>query len=971
MLRARMSRPSEIQSQIKWIASIAILFALVLSACTSSTTTSTASLVPPDATTTSSVGTTTTLDPALDEALPIDPDVRIGTLKNGLTYYVRFNDSPGDRVELKLLVNVGSLQEDDDQSGSAHFLEHMMFNGTETFPRNELIAVLESFGPRFGPDINAHTSFDETVYELSLSADDELIALGIEVLREWAGKATLTETDVIEERGVVLDEWRLRAQGYGGRVGEAFQQLVLPGTVYEGKLPIGTAESIESTTPEQLRRFYEDWYRPELMAVVAVGDFDIDEMEDRIRSAFANLQDPDDPRPFIAGSYEPPSETRASGFTDEEAASASVTVLWPSESPIMETIGLYQSSVARSMVLNVVANRLNDDALNGDAALLGSSAVELSYGRAIRLAGVDAQARPQDLEEALRSTLVEFERLEEYGITDEEFDRAITRFGAASEQLHEQQESAQDSAFADQIVDHYLAGGHLMSPEQRFRVESEVLDRLTKADLERALATTVDTPPVILAVGPDDSDAVVPGETRILELMDEVAVAQIAAREDTSSDIDMLMATPDAVSVLTSEVDETFGYTTLTFENGATVFLWHSDIAEETVYLAAESFGGTSQIAIEDLPEAALIIDIISRSGVGPADVPTLQRLLADRIVGVFPWISETREGLTGGAGVSDVEVLFQLTHLYMTAPRIDDVAVAAVLDEMTTLNASRDDLPDVVFQEALDEGYYGDDPRYFVIPSTTQLADFDTARAEEVYRERFANAGDFAFAFVGDFAIDEMTELAARYIGTLPGTLDRERWVDNQPLPPREVQVSTVEAGQDPQGRIAMSFTNQFEPSLKDRLTARLLDLIVNSRLRNRIREDLSATYSIRAGIDLQRDPDPFAEAFVSATGDPGDLKRISEEVIDDLADLAENGPTETQFATALEQLRTELDLVNNPVIAEALITNYLYPDQPVSELRARYQLIDQIAADDVREMARIAFNPDQRIEVRLVPLP
>ncbi|MEE8376529.1 MAG: insulinase family protein, partial [Acidimicrobiia bacterium] len=785
----------ERNSRIKLRGSIAVLFAVALSACTVSTVPSTTTLPKPGSST--SAGTTAaTLDPALDEALPIDPDVRIGTLDNDLTYYIRFNDSPGERVELKLLVNVGSLQEDEDQAGSAHFLEHMMFNGTERFPRNELIAVLESFGPRFGPDINAHTSFDETVYELSLSADDELIALGIDVLREWAGEATLTETDVVEERGIVVDEWRLRAQGYGGRIGEAFQQLVLPGTVYEGKLPIGTAESIEATTPEQLRRFYDDWYRPDLMAVVAVGDFDVDQMEDRIRSAFADLEGPGNPRPFVPGTYEPPRATRASGFTDEETASASVTVLWPSESSSLETVGQYQSSVAGSMVLNIVANRLNDDALRGDAPLLGSSAVELTYGRAIRLAGIDAQARPPDLEEALRLTLAEVERLKEFGITDEEFDRAITRFAAASEQLHEQQESAQDSLFADQIVAYHLSGGHLMSPVQRFQVESGVLDRLTKADLERALATTVDTPPVILAVGPDDSDAVVPGENRILELMDEVAAAQITTREDTASDVDVLMATPDAASILTSEVDDAFGYTTLTFENGATVFLWHSEIAEETVFMAAESFGGTSQIAIEDLPEAFLIIDIITRSGVGPADVPTLQRLLADRIVAVFPWISETREGLTGRAGISDVEVLFQLTHLYITAPRVDDVAVMAVLDEMATLNVSRDDLPDVVFQEALDRGYYGDDPRYFVIPSAEQLADFDPVRAEEVYRERFANAGDFAFAFVGDFDIGEITDLAARYIGTLPGTPDRERWVDNQPLPPREVQVSTVEAG-------------------------------------------------------------------------------------------------------------------------------------------------------------------------------
>jgi len=957
-------------SRIKLRGSITVLFAVAITACTASTVPSTTTLPKPGSST--PVGTTAaTLDPALEESLPVDPDVRFGTLDNDLTYYIRFNDSPGERVELKLLVNVGSLQEDDDQAGSAHFLEHMMFNGTERFPRNELIAVLESFGPRFGPDINAHTSFDETVYELSLSADDDLIALGIDVLREWAGEATLTETDVVEERGIVVDEWRLRAQGYGGRVGEAFQQLVLPGTVYEGKLPIGTAESIEATTPERLRRFYDDWYRPDLMAVVAVGDFDVDEMEDRIRSAFADLDAPGNPRPFVPGTYEPPLESRASSLADQEAASASVTVLWPSESSRLETVGQYQSSVALSMGLSILANRLNDDALKGDAPLLGSSAVELNYGRAILLEGIDAQARPPDLEEALRLILVEVERLDEFGFTDAEFDRAVTRFAAASGQLHEQQESRQDAAYADQIVGYHLAGGHLMSPEQRFRVESGVLDRLTKADLEEALSSNADTAPVILAVGPDDSDSVVPNSERILGIIDEVASAEIVAREDTDSDVEVLMAAPDATSPISREVDRTFGYTTLRFENGATVFLWQSEIAEETVFMSAESFGGTSQIEVEDLPEVFLITAIIARSGVGPADVPTLQRLLADRIVDVFPWISETREGLTGSAGVGDAEVLFQLTHLYMTAPRVDDVAVTAVLDEMATLNASRDDLPDIVFQEALDRGYYGDDPRYFVIPTADQLADFDVAIAEAVYRERFANAGDFAFAFVGDFDIGEMTDLAARYIGTLPGAPDRERWVDNQPLPPREVQVSTVEAGQDPQGRIAMSFTNPFEPSQKDRLTARLLELIVNSRLRNRIREDLSASYSIFAGVDLQRDPDPFAEAFVSATGDPHDLGRMSEEVIADLADLIENGPTDIQFATALEQLRTELDLLGNPVIADSLITNYLYPDQPVAELRERYQLINELTATDVTILAGIAFNPNQRIEVRLVPLP
>ncbi len=947
---------------------LAIAAALVVSACTTSATTTSTSSRPTAGSTT--VGDAS-VDPALAEALPIDPDVRIGMLENGLTYYLRFNDSPGGQVELRLAVNVGSVQEDDDQSGSAHFLEHMMFNGTERFPRNELISVLESFGPRFGPDINAYTSFDETVYELSLSAEEDLMGLGIDVLRQWAGEATLTETDVVEERGVVLDEWRLRAQGFDGRFGEALQDLILPGTSYEGRLPIGDPDSIESTSPAELRRFYEDWYRPDLMTVVAVGDFDLDEMEARIRDAFSDLESPESPRQFELEPYVPPSEPRADGLADEEAGGASVTVLWPGEASRLETVGQYQSLVAASMALDIITDRLDEDATGGGSPVLGASAFDFSYARQIRMAGVDVQSRPEDVEDALRSLLLEVKRVEEFGISDREFDLALTRSRTGSEQAYEQKESTQDQSFASQIVAYHLAGAHLMSPDQLFEVESGVLDRLTKSEVEAALISAAAAAPVILAVGPDDADAVIPESDRILEIMDEVDATQVFVREETDSDVEVLMSTPDPASILTETVDDTFDYTTLTFENGATVYLWWSDIATETVYMEAESFGGTSQIDVEDLPEAFLVTDIIGRSGVGPADVPTLQRLLADRLVEVFPWISETREGLTAGAATKDVEILFQLIHLYMTAPRIDDVAVDAVLDEMVTLDASRDDLPDILVEEAMDEGYYGDDPRYFVIPTANQLADFDVAVAEAVYRDRFGNAGDFAFAFVGDFDVDEMTDLAARYIGTLPGSPNREGYVDNQPLPLRDIQVLTVETGQDPQGEVILLFTNEFDPIQKDRLTARVLELIVNARLRDRIREELSATYSVVAGIDLQRDPDPFAESFVDVTGDPNDLDRISDEVIADLDDLLENGPTSSEFDTAVEQLLTELDLIDNTILAGALITSYLYPDQPVSELRGQQGIINDLTAADVRRLARVAFNPDQRIEVRQVPRP
>jgi zinc protease len=563
--------------------------------------------------------------------------------------------------------------------------------------------------------------------------------------------------------------------------------------------------------------------------------------------------------------------------------------------------------------------------------------------------------------------LTEIRRIQEHGFSDEEVERALARFDAASEQRHQQRESVQDAQIMGAIVAHHLAEGPLMSPEQQFEVESRLREGLDRTVLESVFQELSSVPPVILAVGPDESP--VPVEEEILETVARVSSSPVTVREDGRSDVMSLMAGPDAVPPVSTQVDTRFGYRTLVFDNGASVFLWRSDIAADGVYAAAESFGGTSLIDVEDLPEAFLMTEIIARSGIGPADVPTLQRLLASRLVQVFPWVSETREGLTASSASKDVETLFQMIHLYMTAPRFDDIALEAVVAEVAAVNESRADLPDLAVEEALIRAYYGDDPRYFAFPSPEQMADFDLAAAEEVYLERFGNAGDFAFAFVGDFDVDEMTEMASRYIGSLPGSGEREEFVDTQPLPSRQIQLEVVESGADPQGSLSMFFTNPHDPGPEDYVTASLLSLIVNARLRDKIREEMSATYSVFGRVDLQRDPDPFAESFVTATGAPEDLERISDAILEVLSDIRVQGPTDTEFATAVEQLRDEFDLIDNPTLADALLNAYLYPDEPVANLGNRAGLIEEISPDDVRRLAAIAYDPTQRIEIRLVP--
>jgi len=945
------------------------ILVLAVAACTGSAESSTTTVAP---TPSSSLpaSTTTTVDPILRLALPVDPDVVKGQLDNGMTYYIRENDSPGGRAELRLLVDAGSVQEDPDQAGMAHFLEHMMFNGTENYPRNELIDVLEAFGPRFGPDINAFTSYDETVYELSLTTDNpQLLVLGVDVLREWATRATLTETDVVEERGVILDEWRTRAQGFAARVNEQIETLVLPGTIYEGHQPIGSADSIETTSPEELRRFYDDWYHPERMAIVAVGDFDVATMEEMVAEAFGDIPAAADPHIWETPEFAFPAEARALSFVDEEATIAGVTVIWPSANLPMETVGDYQRSLATTFGLEILADRLSDDASAGEGALLGAAIVDLGWTRSFGIDGVDAEVRAGQVDQGLEQVLHEVERIRRDGITDDEFERALSGYESFSRQIYEQRESAQDTQFTAQIASHHLAGAHLMSPGQRFDIESDILSRLTRDDVERELSVVVERPPAVLVVGPDDVGLVIPDEARILEVVAGMETAELGERRVVEPGDGELMDRPEPARILNSSIDPRFEFATLQFENGATVYLWESDIADEAVFGLVEGFGGTSQVEVEDLPEAFLMSEIVGRSGVSEFDVPTLRRLLTGAIVGVYPWITETRQGLEANASAEDVETMFQLIHLTMAEPRFDQIAGQAVLDEMSTLNASRADVPDLLFEEALNELYYGDDPRYFVIPSADELAEFDVEIAEALFQERFGNAGDFAFAFVGDFEIAAMTELAASYIGTLPGSDDASGYVDHQPLPSREVQVRTVEAGAGEQGRLGMFFTNEFEGDLTDRLTARLVELIVTARLRERVREELSATYSIEAGIDIQRDPDPYAEAFIISSGDPAGLDQIADEIVADLQSLQSDGPTEAEFSTAVEQLRDELELLDNRTLASALITSHLYSDQPVAEVADGYQMVDDLTPGQVQSLASIAFDLGQRIEVRMVP--
>jgi zinc protease len=902
--------------------------------------------------------------------LPIDPAITSGALDNGLTYYVRENDSPGGQAELRLVVNAGSVLEDDDQSGVAHFLEHMLFNGTEAYPRNKLIDVLAGFGSEFGPEVNAFTSFDETVYELSVRADPEIVALGLGVLREWASRATLATDDVVAERGVVLDEWRTRAQGASGRQQQAVLDLVLTDSPYAGRDPIGTADVITAMTPGVLRRFYEDWYRADLMAVVVVGDVDGAAVVELITEQFADLAPaPADARPRPDPGLSAGTEVRATVLADEEVPAPSALLSFAGPATPETTVETYQDGILVGLAYDVINDRFADDVTRGDAPFLGAGIGPFPFVRGAGGAALGFDAPAGAIAESLGAVLVEPERVRRLGMNPDELARAVSAQRTAVTQTVASAATIQDGAFAEELVGHFLTGSQLLSVADFERLQTEALDAATPATVQAALNHALDGRlPAIFVTGPADADLPTPAE--IADIYTEVTGGDVAPRAGEAATIDELLAPPAPVAPIASESIEPYDATILRYPNGATVVLAASDIAEDGVSLLAVSQGGTSLVD-PDLVTATLVgVDAASQSGVGGFDRVAVDRFLADRAVGISLAIDTTTEQISGEARTEDLAILLQLVHLMIADPQVDPAALANVQARLAPILERPEQLPSLATAAELQALRYGDDPRLSPIPDLGRLQELDAATADAAVTARFADGGDFVFVLVGDMDIADATSLANTYLATLPadgGT--PETAADIDPGPPPGVSTATVAAGQDDQGVLTRVYTAPVavDPARQRQLD--LLEVIVSSRLRDTIREELGATYSPRLQLEVTREPVPLVEPVITVTGDPAGLDEIAAALDAILADLTTTGPGAAELAAAHQQVRRDYELISNGYLLETLHYLVTHPEVDRGEERRRIAALDAVTAADLTATAATIFPADRYIEVRTVP--
>lgn len=898
--------------------------------------------------------------PSNDEPVPIDPDVRIGTLLNGLTYYVRRNTNPGGWVELRLAIDAGSVHEQPDQSGVAHFLEHMLFNGTASYPENELVEVLRGFGAQFGADINAYTRYDETVYQLTVPAHDGTVAVAVDVLSEWLTQATIDVDEVERERGVVLDEWRVRTQTGAGRAFATIADLFLAGTSYEGRQPIGDRESIATMDAARLRRFYEEWYRPDNAAIVAVGDIDVDATVRLIERRFGDVRDGNEPQPDRR--VVPASDPAARVHADPEQGTAVVELTLPaagvaSSPDAPRGTRAMRLALLDQLVFDILARRLQSDVSSGDAPFDSAHVDSNSHVRLLDAPSVLVEGSPAQVRQSLEAVVTELRRAELHGFTQAELDEAAARVEAAIASEHASRHTRQDAAYADSYVEHFLTGAPIPAADVAYELRSTLLDDATVGQLNWRLRDRLaGAAPHLLIIGPDDAD--LPSETEVLVAVSRLLASEPPPRPAAAPLPDALMERPAPVEEIASPTlvgpDQFVPFldpTTFEFPNGATVTWNDTPIEDGLIRFAARSPGGCAALDADGAANALITPGVVTSSGVGDLDQAALDRFLAGTEVAVRAAIGAYHDEIVGEVATTDAETLFQLLHLYFTRPRVDQQAFDAELSSWEPLVTRPQSDPQYSGLDALVDLRYGGDPCFTLVPSVEQWEALDPRAVERVWRERTADVADWDFVLSGDLAGVDIEDLARRYIGTLTGTGTDGTPPDITPAPPAGPEVAELAIGSGDTGTVTIAFVGPSpEFHAEARVLADLVSEIVTDRLTRHLREELGESYSPFASVSIDDEPEPTVTTFVSVSGSPGRLAAIAELAHAAVAELRDAGPTDAELAAATAVIREQYALYYNVEIIQELLATLTPPTHGLAWIEHRSVVLESLDAADVR---------------------
>jgi zinc protease len=823
-------------------------------------------------------GSATAQTTPLTTKLPIDPKVRIGTLQNGLRYYIRQNTRPEKRAELRLVVNAGSVLETPDKLGLAHFLEHTAFNGTKNFAKNDLIRYLESIGVRFGADLNAYTSFDETVYILPIPTDTaRIVDQAFTILEDWAHGQIFDPTEVANERGVVREEWRGR-KGAGDRMLQQWLPVAFKGSRYAERLPIGTEASIMSATPEKLRALYDTWYRPNLMAVIAVGDFDPNVIEAKIKSHFSGLKNPanEEKRPVydVPGNKEP----LVAIASDKEATASNVNLIYKLPADSVNTVADYRKLLMERLYLTMLNSRFSEIAEKPDAPFLAAGASKDNFfARTTEAFTLAANVKDGGIERAAEALLTEARRVDQFGFLQSELDRVKTNVLRSFERSYAEREKTQSEQFVEEYIGNFLQGEAIPGIEYEYKLAQELLPTITLADVNTlAKSWITDENRVIIAMSPEKQGVAQPTKEGLLAAFDKASKATIAAWTENVSSENLVEKAPTPGKIVASKPLSSIGAAEWKLSNGARVIVKPTDFKADEILFGAYSPGGSSLASDSDYMSAALATQIMQLGGVGSLNRIDLGKKLAGKAATVAPTIGETTEGFQGRSSPKDVETMFQLAYLEFTAPRLDTVVFTTFKGQAAQFLANRGLAPEAVFQDTIQVTLA---QHHFRARPLTQATfnEVNPQKALAFYRDRFSDASDFTFILVGNVDTTAIKPLVETYLASLPNAGRKEKARDTGVKTPRGVVERTVHKGTEPKAATRIVFTGECSYTPEDRFVLRALTTLMQTRLNESLRERLGGTYSPNVSGSCQREPRQEYAVAVAFGSSPENVEVLS----------------------------------------------------------------------------------------------
>ena len=909
--------------------------------------------------------------PNLQQSIPFDATVRTGTLPNGVTYFVRQNARPEKRLALRLAVRAGSLFEADDQQGLAHLIEHMAFNGSAHFAPGELVSYFESVGARLGPHVNAYTSFDETVYMLDLPTDSkDVVTKGLTAMADFGGGLTLDPGQIDKERGVVIEEWRGRL-GASSRVRDRQIPVLYDKSRYAERLPIGKPEILRSAPAARLRAFYDTWYRPELLAIIAVGDVPVQELEAGIRSAFGPLaaraplaQPPDDTVPLGR-------ETRINITSDAEITSSSLQFLRRRPKDGTRLVGDYRRTLVEGLFTHMLNDRFSEIARRPDAKFLSAGAGGDSLSPTVNAFGMSARVADGGLAAGLGALQVEARRVDLHGFTATELERAKRWMQSFYERAYNERDKSESASFANEYLNYFLNAEPSPGIQYEFQLVQQLLPAITLDDVAQlARAQLNGDDQVVLAVMPKKDGLAAPSEADLTAAMAEGEGAALAPWNDGPASQTLLETLPEPGRVASRREIPEIGVTVVTFANGVDAWLKPTDFKNDQVLFTMYSLGGESLASCEESLQARMATRYVNLSGLRDIKAIDLDKMLSGKLASASPFIALSTHGIQGSAAPSELETALQLAFLTFTAPGDDPDALALMKRQLEASVANRGRSPGQVFGEKIAEvntsGHCTSKPF-----TAEQIPLIDRAKMMAFYKQRFSNAADVTLFMVGSFKTDSTIPLLARYVGSLPTTGRRSAaFRDIGVRFPTAVQRAKVQKGTEPRSQTLLSFfaDPSFEPIEQERLIA--ATTILETVLRDSLREDLGQTYTVSVGLDQSPPQRGDGSIGISFGASPDNIDLMTERVLQEVRKLQANGPSASHVANAKEGAKRDYEtaLKQNNYWLRRLQTVHLLGGDP-RDIVTRFQRIDSLTPAVVQQTFRQYFPMDRYTVVTLMP--